>query len=394
MAAAAAAARGRRTLVLEKNRKVGVKILMSGGTRCNITHDCGPREIAARFGHARKFLEFPVGRFPPREIVQLFERLGVATKVESTGKVFPVSDSAVDVRDALLQRAAGVGAAIQSGEPVLDVIRTDAGFRIRTATGEVSCASLILTSGGQSYPGCGTTGDGYAWAAALGHELTPRRPALTPLVSEAAWVRALAGITIDDCQAVARTGDGQQVGEPGRSSLLFTHTGLSGPLPMNLSRWFTLTGSERARDLEVDFSPEIRTDAWLEIWKKEIASRPSSTAGHLPCDPLPRRLFDSLLAVLRIDPALRLAELGNKRLLAIANQLKSCRIPVHDTRGYAKAEVTAGGIALSGVDNRTMASRQCPGLFLAGEILDVDGPIGGFNFQAAFSTGHLAGMHA
>ncbi len=394
MAAAAAAGRGRRTLVLEKNNKIGVKILMSGGTRCNITHDCGPREIAARFGHARKFLEHPVGRLPPRQIVELMESLGVATKVESTGKVFPVSDSAVDVRDALVRRAVDAGAAFRAGAAVRQVDKASEHFRVLADAGELTCTSLILTSGGQSYPGCGTTGDGYAWAAAFGHELVPRRPALTPLVSEAAWVRELAGVTVEDCRAVARTDEGQGVGEADQTSLLFTHTGLSGPLPMNLSRWFTESGPDRARELDVDFSPAINREQWLERLKKLVAVHPKSTLGNLACDPLPRRLLESLLALGQIDPGLKLGEAGNKPLQTLASLIKSCRIPIHDTRGFAKAEVTAGGVALEGVDNRTMQSRHQAGLFLAGEILDLDGPIGGFNFQAAFSTGHLAGLNA
>jgi len=393
-AAAAAAARGKRTLVIEKNRKIGVKILMSGGTRCNVTHDCSPRELTKRFAHARKFLEFPVGRLPPEEIVSIVNSEGVATKSESTGKIFPASDSAVDVRDALLARATAAGAQFRAGTAVIDVDFGQGRFACRTESGSVTAGSLILTTGGKSFPGCGTTGDGYAWAEKFGHTVVLPRPALTPLVSQSEWVRRLSGITIETCGGIAIADDGRVVGEAVSSSLLFTHTGFSGPLAMNLSRWFTLSREGRATCLQLDFLPDEKSERFSARIMEHVAGHPKQIVANMPVDPLPRRLLDELLQVAGIPADLKLGELGKKRLAAMVDSIKACRIPVGDTRGFAKAEVTAGGVSLDEVDNRTMQSRLQPGLFLAGEILDFDGPIGGYNFQAAFSTGHLAGQNA
>ncbi len=393
-AAAAAASRGRRTLVLEKAPKIGVKILMSGGTRCNITHDCSPREIAARFGHAKKFLEYPVGRLPPGEVIAILNRLGVETKRESTGKFFPVSDSAVDVRDALYSRAVASGATFRVASAASDVQRVDGRFLVASGGLTFACESVILTTGGQSYPGCGTVGDGYAWAERMGHSIVPTHAALVPLVSSTPWLTALSGVTIAHCSAVAVRRSGEIVGKPDTSSLLLTHFGLSGPLAMNLGRWFSLEREDSAAALRLDFLPDIPEVRLLDMWREHARQFGRQNVTSLPVGPLPGRLYEAFLEQAGILPETRLGELGKQPMTRLAGMLKSCLVPIHGTRGFAKAEVTAGGIALEEVDNRTMASRCCPGLFLAGEILDIDGPIGGYNFQAAFSTGHLAGSHA
>src|SRR5262245_40859276 len=198
LAAARSAERGRRTLLVEKNRKPGVKILMSGGTRCNITHDCESAGIIAAFGSAGPFLHSPLAALSPRDLVELLHAEGLRTKVEPGGKIFPQSDRAVDVLDALLCRLHRSGAEMALDEPVTDVERADGGFLVQTAQRKLRCEKLILTTGGKSYPGCGTTGDGYAWLAALGHTIRPPRPALVPLTSDEVWLRELSGISVPD----------------------------------------------------------------------------------------------------------------------------------------------------------------------------------------------------
>src|SRR5947208_13522483 len=182
MAAIHAAERGRRVLLLEKGKKPGVKILMSGGTRCNITHDCDARGIVAAFGPNGKFLHSALAALGPRETVAVFEAEGVATKVEETGKVFPVSDRAVDVLDALLRRLRRSGATLALNEPAREVLpHPDGGFRVLTSSRTVTAARVLITTGGKSYPGCGTTGDGYGFAATFGHSIVQPRPALDQL---------------------------------------------------------------------------------------------------------------------------------------------------------------------------------------------------------------------
>src|SRR5579872_1316719 len=182
LAAIHAAERGRSVLLLEKGKKPGVKILMSGGTRCNITHDCDARGIVAAFGPNGKFLHSALAALGPRETVDLFEAEGVATKIEETGKIFPVSNRAVDVLEALLRRLSRSGATLSLNEPAREILpHPEGGFRIITSSRTITAAKVLITSGGRSYPGCGTTGDGYGFASAFGHTILPQRPALVPL---------------------------------------------------------------------------------------------------------------------------------------------------------------------------------------------------------------------
>jgi predicted Rossmann fold flavoprotein len=394
LAAARGAERGRRTLLVEKNRKPGVKILMSGGTRCNLTHDTDAAGILGEFGRQGRFLHSALGKLGPRELVALFEAEGVATKVEATGKIFPVSNKATDVLAALLARLKRSGAVLGLDEPVLAIRRIEEGFEIRTSQRTLTAKKLLITTGGQSYPGCGTTGDGYAWAAALGHTIVPPRPALVPLVSEAGWVRELTGVTvgnvevqvIDEAIADAR----KNCLARRRGSMLFTHFGVSGPAPMDVSR--AVTAHPRPRDLllRCDFAPQVNLeelDAALHRACQEAGKR--HVVNVLP-EAIADRLAHAILLHAKLDPARRAAELSKPDRRRLAQSIKALDLPLAGTRGFTKAEVTAGGVALEEIDSKTMQSKLVPGLYFAGEILDLDGPIGGYNFQSAFSTGYLA----
>src|SRR5262245_332169 len=196
MAAIHAAERGKRTLLLEKNRKPGVKILMSGGTRCNITHDCDNRGIVAAYGAPGKFLYSPLAALSVRDTIAFFESEGVPTKIEETGKVFPVSNKATDVLEALLRRLRRSGATLALGEPATDLRKSEDSFAITTPQRLLSTPRVIVTTGGQSYPGSGTRGDGYAFTSRFGHAIVPPRPALVPLTVRANWVGELRGVTL------------------------------------------------------------------------------------------------------------------------------------------------------------------------------------------------------
>lgn len=399
-AAATSAARGRSTLLIEKNRKLGVKILMSGGTRCNITHDTTWKGIADAFGKRQgRFLKFPLATLPPEQIVTTFNQCGVATKVESTGKVFPESDRAIDVRDALAERARNSGVELLRETPVTDVRRRENEFAIVTAGASYTCESLILTTGGQSYPGCGTTGDGYNWLSELGHAIVTPRPALTPIRVSDQWVRDLSGITIPDTGIGVRlhkTPASNAKSERGfyQGSFLFTHKGCSGPAVLNVSRVVTDPANNVKKSLVCDWLPSVNEEALrVELTSDVIRASGKQIGNHLG-QYIPRRLVAAICEKASVDFDQSLSELGRKQLSRMIEQVKRCHLDVSGTLGFAKAEVTAGGVALDEVDSKTMASKLVPGLYLAGEILDVDGPIGGYNFQAAFSTGFVAGSHA
>jgi predicted Rossmann fold flavoprotein len=443
LAAIRAAERGRKTLLVEKNKRPGVKILMSGGTRCNLTHACGERGIVEAFGARGKFLHSALAALGPRDLVELIEAEGVLTKTESTGKIFPVSDRAADVLSALLRRLERSGCVLAAGEPVKSVEAVTEGqseaahapdeaeprgecvprrspgtsgaslgtsgtrFRIVTDHRALTADSVLITTGGCSYPGSGTTGDGYAWAAGLGHTIVPPRPALVPVTTDAAWVHALRGLTVPDVfvavrprSDAARTHSARPVaGQPPpadilaerRGSFLFTHFGLSGPAVLDVSQAITCRADPASVDLVCDFLPSVSEHSLDEQLRKSAVSAGGKPVLAILPGQLARRLIEALLKLADVPPDLRAAELGKAARGRVIPAIKGCRIAVAGTLGFKKAEVTAGGVALEEVDSRTMQSRLVSNLYLAGEILDLDGPIGGYNFQAAFSTGWLAG---
>jgi predicted Rossmann fold flavoprotein len=389
MAALRASERGRRTLLLEKNRKAGVKILMSGGTRCNLTQATDERGIVAAYGPPGRFLHSALAAFGIRDTIEFFEAEGVATKVEATGKVFPVSDRAADVLVALLRRLERSGATLALGEPVLDIALVDGGFHIATTALALDASRVILTSGGMSYPGSGTTGDGYRFAGALGHRIVPPRPALVPLTTTADWVAELRGVTLPDV-AVRIIGEAGVLAQR-RGSLLFAHFGLSGPVILDVSRVVSGHAEPQRLIVEMDLLPAIDAVA-LSSWLRDesLASGKKQLAVVLSHH-LPRRLAEAVLEQAELPRERKAAALSRDERGRLTTAIKSLRVQITGTLGFKKAEVTAGGVALDEVDSRSMQSKLVPGFFLAGEVLDLDGPIGGYNFQAAWSTGWLAG---
>ena len=391
MAAIHAAERSKSVLLLEKNRKPGVKILMSGGTRCNITHSCDNRGIVEAFGPNGKFLHSALAAFGVEKAIEFFENAGVATKVEDTGKVFPVSNKAIDVLDALVNRLQRSGAMLSLEEPVSELQKSpSSGFEVVTSRRTLTVEKVILTSGGQSYPGCGTRGDGYAFLQRMGHTIVPPKPALVPIRVIAPWIADLRGVTLADVNI--KVLEENKVLTSRRGGFLFAHFGLTGPAPLDVSKAITRHAHPQSLELEIDFLPhqdEVALDTFLR--EQSLASGRKQLAVVLS-EILPRRLADSLLTLTGLVVDRKAAGLSKADRGKLVSAAKRLRLPVLGTLGFEKAEVTTGGVSLAEVDSRTMESKLVPGLYLAGEILDLDGPIGGYNFQAAWSTGWLAGQ--
>jgi predicted Rossmann fold flavoprotein len=383
---------GRRTLLVEKNRKPGVKILMSGGTRCNLTHATDNRGIVEAYGPPGRFLHSALASLGVRELIDLVEAEGVATKVEETGKVFPVSNRAVDVLDALLARLRRSGATLALEEPVRDLKPSAGNLSVTTPQRVVTARRVILTSGGKSYPGCGTTGDGYTLASNFGHTFVTPRPALTPIRVTVPWVAELRGITIPD--VTLRVLEGDRTLAVRRGSLLFAHFGLSGPVALDVSRVISGHPQPATLLLEIDLLPTMREDALeAHLRQESLASGKKLLSSVLPVE-VPRRLAEVVVVQAGMAADRKAAALSRAERGQLVASVKRLRLPVAGTLGFEKAEVTAGGVSLDEIDSRTMQSKKVSGLFVAGEVLDLDGPIGGYNFQAAFSTGWLAGTRA
>ncbi|MDX1964511.1 MAG: NAD(P)/FAD-dependent oxidoreductase [Pirellulales bacterium] len=415
-AACRAASLGKAVLLLEKNPQAGVKILMSGGTRCNLTQNTDNRGIIAAYGTQGKFLHSPLAALDVSATLDFFHASGVPTKVEDTNKIFPVSDSARDVRDALVARATAAGASIAYQEPVLELQKfTDSSqvhatslppglprlidstprpprFTITTPKRTLAAHSVILTTGGLSFPGSGTTGDGYRWAASLGHTLVPTHPALVPLTTSLPWVRNLRGITLPRV-GLAIVENGKKLAAT-RGSLLFAHFGLTGPAALDVSRVVSAHARPSQLSAELDMLPDASPAEWEEEFTRRLAQAGKKQIMQLLPAELPRRIQEVILQLAAIPPDKKGAEISRSERQSLTKLVKQLPIPLNGTLGYGKAEVTAGGVPLNEVDSRTMQSKLVPGLYFAGEILDLDGPIGGYNFQAAWSTGWLAGESA
>ena len=378
MAAIQAARAGARVVALDSARTLGAKILVAGGGRCNVTHHAVDETAFA--GSTPPAIRNVLRRFGVPETVRFFEDLGVTLKREETGKLFPTTDRARTVLDAL------VGAAEKAGVRLVHPFRVEGvrtidggGFRIEGPQGEIEAGTLILATGGMSLPKSGSDGHGYAIARSFGHTTTGRIfPALVPLTLErSCFVRRLSGIAAE-VKLEVRAGSGRRL-HTRSGSLLCTHVGISGPVVLDVSRYLIAARHDDAGAHLVV--------AWLDGIDPP-ASRP---LGAWLRTRLPERLAASLLDEAGVDPAERWERLSREARRRLEVTLTAWTAPVTGDLGFTKAEVTAGGVPLSEVRLDTLESRAKPGLHLCGEILDVDGRIGGFNFQWAWASGYVAG---
>jgi predicted Rossmann fold flavoprotein len=387
-----------RVLLIEKTSRPGSKILASGGTRCNLTTTLGPDEAAKLFGDAARFITPSLRALPPAAVRRRFHEIGVPTVEEpELEKVFPASQRSIDVRDALVTEALAAGVTIRYDAEVLQVAPSGDGWQVWTDNGPLRCRRLLLCPGGKSYPRTGTTGDGYGWLRDLGLRVTAPVPALVPLTSDEAWVRELTGVSIQAVEARLHDPSGRIVTRRSRP-VVFTHHGISGPGAMDLSAHVARAAAEGGADgwrVALDLLPDRGQDdlraALTDASRAAGAPRLARVVGAA----IPARLLGAACRQAGIDdenPALHRVERGARNRLVDA--LKGLVVPVSGTLGWDKAEVTAGGLALDEVDRTTLQVKRHPGLYVFGELLDLTGPIGGLNFQAAFATGDAAGRHA
>ena len=376
--------------VLDGAKRPGAKILISGGTRCNVTN----RVVSERdfWGGRRTIVRRILQSFTADQTVELFGGLGVALHEESDGKLFPDSGRARDVLNALLRGTEVARVSLLADHRVLEVEPADGGFRVVTAHGGVLARSVVLATGGRSLPKTGSDGAGYELARRFGHTIVPTTPALAPLVLDAAHEgaihRALSGVSHDVELAVWIDG---RVSTRLQGSLLWTHFGISGPVALNASRHWLRAGIEgRPVRVTANFCPGGAFETEEIRWTTLCLERPKATVLGALSERLPASVAAALIQALHIDPARQLAHLTREDRRSLVRALLEWPLPVSACRGYNVAEATAGGVALDEIDPATMESRLRPGLYLIGEMLDVDGRIGGFNFQWAWSTAFVA----
>jgi predicted Rossmann fold flavoprotein len=379
-----------RVALLDGARSPGAKILVSGGGRCNVTHRV---VTAGDFNGSPNIVRNVLASFDHRAAVRWFASMKVELKEEETGKLFPVTDSARTVLNALLRRVAELDVRLLADHRVESVDRGREGFRLTHSHGPLAARRVILCTGGRSLPRTGSDGHGYAIATSLGHTVTPTRPALVPLVLDDSFFHAtLSGLSHE--ATLTTLADGKPV-DRRTGSLLWTHFGISGPLTMDASRHY-LIARERSDTVRLRLSllPQYSFETLEPLFRAAVAKNPRQSLVTSLSTLIPQRLAEALLGHVKLDPAAPLSQLSKDHRRRLVHALTGLDLPVLKDRGWNYAEVTAGGVPLAEVDYRTMASRRCPGLLLAGEILDCDGRIGGFNFQWAWATGHLAGRAA
>jgi len=369
--------------------RLGAKILVAGGGRCNVTHwrvDEGDYAGSTAPAIRRVLRRFGVDR-----TTAFFAELGVQLKREETGKLFPVTDSARTVLDALLRAAADAGARVRNPDRVEAIERSGDGFAVRSSSGTTLARRVILCTGGKALPKSGSDGAGLGFARTLGHSVTDHLiPALVPLrLADGHWITALSGLTVP-AELVLRGGTGKRLAAYADSTLC-THFGLSGPSVLNISRHWTLAhADDPAARLELNWLPGEDVDGFDRVLVEAKGRGMLSVLRER----MPERLARAILEAAGVDPAATAQQLGRDRRRALASTACATPLPVTGDRGFTFAEATAGGVPLSEVRLETMESRIVPGLFLAGEVLDVDGRIGGFNFQWAWASGHVAGVSA
>ncbi|HEV3142002.1 MAG TPA: NAD(P)/FAD-dependent oxidoreductase [Vicinamibacterales bacterium] len=375
--------------VLDGAKTIGAKILVSGGSRCNVTN----RSVTERdfWGGRRSIVRGILRAFPVADTVDFFREIGVTLHEEANGKLFPDSNRSRDVLSALVNETARTGAALQSGCRVLAVAPTAGGFAVATSRGDVHARSVVLATGGQSLPKTGSDGAGYDIARGFGHTIVPTTPALTPLLlaDDDAMHRALSGVSQDVELSIWIDGP---VATRLTGAMLWTHFGVSGPVVLNASRhWLRAQIENRQVRVTVSFRPGIPLERVDAEWTRRGRTDPRTTIVSLLSRDVPASTARALLEHLGIAPDVAAAHFSRDDRRTLAHALVAHSLPVVGARGYTYAEATAGGVALTEIDPSTMESRMRPGLFLVGEMLDVDGRIGGFNFQWAWSTGFVAG---
>jgi len=378
-----------RVIVLDGAKTLGAKILVAGGGRCNVTHDVVNE--SAYFGSSQKAIRKVLKRFDVPETIEFFRQLGVHLKREDTGKLFPTTDRARTVLDALLDATTQAGAEIRHPWRVQSVQRQGDRFIVRSENEEISAGQVILATGGKSLPKTGSDGHGYSIATSLGHSLTRFiLPALVPLtLPRDHFLCTLSGIALDATIEV-RHDNGKRL-QSFTGPVLCTHFGLSGPAILDISRHLTLARlNEFWVQLYINWLPGLTTQQVDEVLQKR---EPRSAVSRLQ-QFFPERFARALCDFAKIDAATPPHQHKREDRLRLLAAITNLAVPVTGDRGFAHAEVTAGGVPLTEVKLETMESRICPGLHLVGEICDVDGRIGGYNFQWAWASGFVAGCAA
>jgi len=391
MAAITAASNGHSVLVLEKNKQAGRKLLMSGNGRCNLTNgEPDQHRFLSSFGKNGKFLYSAWQNFNNLQTISFFNDLGLQTTVESDGRIFPAAGNSKTVLNLLLNCLQNYGGQISYQTEVKKILFNNGRItKVITNQGEVKGEKWIVATGGLSYPLTGSTGDGWSWAKEAGHQITIARPVLVPLKAQEKWIKKVEGISLSGVKIKLKEkniNSSEMIGD-----LIFTRQGISGPSVLNFSRFLKdlLPGKVI---LTLDFLPKKKKDDLDQLLRQEIEGHGRKELLSVIAGYAPRRLARHLIESLAINPGMRAGYITRKQRGELVKALKQTELTVVGTGGFKQAMVTAGGIRLAEINQSAMRSKLINNLYFAGEVLDLDGPTGGYNLQVCWTTGYVAGL--
>ena len=386
-AAIVAAQQGSRVLLIEKNDRLGKKLLITGKGRCNITNNCSWEEILNSVPRNGRFLYSAMSACTPQQIMDLFESNGCPVKTERGNRVFPVSDRSYSVLECLqgLMKRAGVEIRHEAVKDIL--LRDGAVCGVKTAHGSIDASWVILATGGVSYPATGSTGDGYTMAERLGHTIVEPEGSLVPLSSDDPACQQMQGLSLRNVSVKLLNKKGKVLYKD-FGELLFTHFGVSGPTVLSASAHMKGDGCS----LILDLKPALDAGKLDARLLRDLEQYQNRTMENALTDILPRSMIPMILEKAAVDPQMQANSLRKEQRRAIVELLKAYPIPIAGKRPVAEAIITSGGVKVAQIDPKTMESKLVPGLYFAGEIIDCDAYTGGFNLQIAWATGRAAGM--
>jgi predicted Rossmann fold flavoprotein len=391
LAAATAASRGLNTILFEKNEKLGKKIYLTGKGRCNVTNDCSPDDLIRNTPGNGSFLYSAAYSFGPDSIRDILHSMGVPTKVERGRRVFPVSDKSSDVIKALERYMKLQGVNVKLNTEVSALIARNGrieGVRLKGG-GLEPASSVIVATGGLSYPATGSTGDGYRWAKGLGHTIKQTRPSLVPVETVENWVKDVQGLSLRNVSVSAVTAKGGRIVKE-FGELMFTHFGVSGPVILTISR-FIYDYIDKGVKLRIDLKPALDIHTLDRRVVRDLEKYSNKLVRNALDDLLPKGLIPMVIEKSGIDPDTVVHQVTREQRKGLLQAIKSFELSVKGLRPIEEAVITAGGVSTTEVNPSTMESNIVKGLYFAGEVLDVDALTGGYNLQIAFSTGYLAG---
>jgi len=393
MASVFAARGGAAVAVIERNTAVGRKLLRTGRGRCNITHDGSIEHFVKAFDFCGRFLKHSLYEFSPADTIEFFAKLGVKSKTEDDGSIFPTTGKAASVKNALLEEAQRLGVKFIYGRRVESIAKDESGFTITAESDTIKSKSVIIATGGKSYPALGSTGDGYKLAERLGHNIIKPVPALASLVTDEKWLTKLQGVALGNVKVSAKIG-GKKILSTG--PMMFTGKGIGGPAIFEFSRFIAEDLSSIAGPLDVLIdllAAESEEDFRYDL--SEIANaNPKKKVLTYLSSILPARLAAEIIVQADVPEKTSFAQFTKKKRGKIIQLIKRLSIPITGSAGFAQATITRGGVDTKQIDPKTMQSKITPGLFFAGEVINADGPCGGYNLQIAWSTAALAGKNA